>query len=197
MKIKSPNIAWELLNESIMYNKINVQRHQEERECPNCGKVWKIWTQKFYPEEYRFYHFCNDCQKILTPWDRKRIKMEKMPDARKIYLKHKREEFLRGYIKHMLHRTKDRATKKGICFDLKEEDIVIPEVCPLLEIPIIIGTKDNYENTPSIDRIDNTKGYTKDNVWIISKKANSMKNSATPEELNTFCKNVLKYELTR
>lgn len=180
-----------------MYNKVNVQRHQEERECPNCGKTWKLWVQKFYPESYRFSHFCEDCQKILTPWERKTIKMQKLPELREKYLKGKREEFLRSYIKHMVHNAGIRAAKKGIDFNITEKDISIPEVCPLLEIPIVIGTKDDYENSPSLDRIDNTKGYTKDNVWIISKKANSMKNSATPEELDIFCKNVLKYNLNQ
>jgi hypothetical protein len=178
-----------------MYNKINVQRHQEERECPNCGKTWTIWTQIFQPENCRFYHFCKDCQKDLTPWQRKKIKMEKVPGFREQYLKGKREEFIRSYVKHMVRHAEIRAARKGIEFNITEEDIIIPEKCPLLEVPLEIGTKNDYEYSPSLDRKDNTKGYTKDNIWIISKKANSMKNSATTDELDRFCKNVLRYSL--
>ena len=39
------------------------------------------------------------------------------------------------------------------------------------------------ENSPSLDRIDPTKGYVKGNVWIISHKANVFKSYATHEEL--------------
>ena len=67
-------------------------------------------------------------------------------------------------------------------------------MCPILEVPLEFGTKGNYEFSPSIDRIDNSKGYVKGNIQIISKKANSMKNSASAEELRTFCKNILKMQ---
>lgn len=121
--------------------------------------------------------------------------MSKIPDIRSKYLKSKRNEFLRNYKKQMLHRTRARAELKGLEFNIDEDDIVIPEICPILEVPIIVGTKGEYEYSPSIDRIDNSKGYIKGNVQIISKKANSMKNSATSTELITFCKNILRYSL--
>ena len=44
------------------------------------------------------------------------------------------------------------------------------------------------ETSPSLDRIDSTKGYTKNNVQIISWKANRIKAYATVVELETVVK---------
>ena len=56
---------------------------------------------------------------------------------------------------------------------------------------VMFNDKDNYENSPSLDRIDNEKGYIKGNIQVITNKANSMKNCATLDELKVFCKNML------
>ena len=42
--------------------------------------------------------------------------------------------------------------------------------------------------TASIDRIDNSKGYTEDNVQIVHKKINMMRGVLTVEEFKEFCK---------
>ena len=177
-----------------MYNKINVKRHLEYRECLNCGNKWSIYVNKDSITSRRNC-FCLECLKSLTGWEKKKIQMEKIPDYREKYLKQKRQEFLKNYIKHLYNRTKQRALNNNIEFNINIDDIVIPEKCPILEKPLEIGTKNNYEFSPSIDRIDNSKGYIKGNIQIISKKANSMKNSASLDELKTFCKNILRYSL--
>ena len=88
---------------------------------------------------------------------------------------------------------KATAKKKNLEFNIGLEDIILPEFCKYLgtKLTNIQGQGAVWSNY-SIDRIDSTKGYIKGNVEIISRKANSMKNMATEEELVVFAKNVLK-----
>ena len=85
----------------------------------------------------------------------------------------------------MLKYAKYRAKIKKLEFDLTAKDIIIPKNCPVLGIPIY-----PYGNTnaPSLDRIDNTRGYTKDNVVIVSFKANRLKGAATISDLAKIVK---------
>ena len=92
----------------------------------------------------------------------------------------------------MWSRAKYRAAHKGREFTITKEDIVIPERCPLLGIPLVChrGKGSQQGNSPSLDRIDPTKGYIKGNVWVISNRANTLKNDATLQELKTLVENL-------
>lgn len=67
-------------------------------------------------------------------------------------------------------------------FNITPQDISIPEVCPVLHIPLRSGHRVG-DASPSLDRIDSTKGYLKTNTEVISHRANTLKNNATIEEL--------------
>jgi hypothetical protein len=82
----------------------------------------------------------------------------------------------------MWHKAKERASKKGLPFSIKKEDIVIPEVCPILGVTLAVGSIKDRHNSPSLDRIDPMLGYTPDNVAVISHRANTIKNNGTAEE---------------
>ena len=85
---------------------------------------------------------------------------------------------------------KRRAEKSKMEFSISIEDIKIPEICPLL------GLKLSYEdfgvryNSPSLDRKNSKKGYTKENIWVISSRANFLKNDAELSELELLVKNL-------
>ena len=76
-----------------------------------------------------------------------------------------------------------RSKKKGILFDLEFVDITIPETCPLLGIPLRMGKRTAGFDSPTLDRIDPSKGYVKGNVWVISRRANMIKSDASIEEI--------------
>jgi hypothetical protein len=80
---------------------------------------------------------------------------------------------------------KHRAKKQEIDFDLSLEDISTYTTCPVFGWVLERGIR-GQKNSPSVDRVDPTKGYTKDNIQILSSQANLMKQDATPEELLMF-----------
>lgn len=108
------------------------------------------------------------------------------------YIVYNRNKRAADPIRNRLYDIKSRCRKVGIEFDLKEEDIVMPDVCPVLGIKLEKGSGSIQNASPSFDRIDPSKGYVKGNIQILSVKANAMKRDATPEELRMFARWVLK-----
>lgn len=91
-------------------------------------------------------------------------------------------------MKFILKGAKHRAKLAGLEFTITEADVVAPEFCPVLGIRMKsgLGTRRGNEMrdaAPSIDRIDNSRGYTPDNVVVVSLRANRLKSDATVEEL--------------
>lgn len=98
-----------------------------------------------------------------------------------------------NYQKHLLSSAKYRAKRKGLEFNLELSDIIIPDKCPYLETVLTSEKlKGHRDSHMSVDRIDNSKGYIKGNIEIISYKANVMKHNASKEQLITFALNVLR-----
>lgn len=88
--------------------------------------------------------------------------------------------------KNLFQLAQHRAKTKGIEFNIELSDIIIPEICPILGLPIKKAIDGNRDLSPSLDRIDNSKGYIKGNVQVISFKANAMKLTANKDELINF-----------
>lgn len=91
----------------------------------------------------------------------------------------------------LLKAAKNRAKNRGMEFNIDLSDVPVPEICPLLGIPLAKST-DGYAspNSPTIDRIDQDKGYVKGNVWVVSWRANTLKNDASLNELETLVKSL-------
>jgi len=76
-------------------------------------------------------------------------------------------------------------TRSGVRTDITIDELVMLKThcCPCCNTTMISGGA-SVDNSPTVDRIDNDKGYTIDNIWIICHKCNSMKSDAkTPSRL--------------
>ena len=117
---------------------------------------------------------------------------------KKYYEKNKIERTKQHYqymqnnpIYYIWSRSKNNAKTKGLEFTIEQKDIQIPTHCPYLNIKLTLELgKGRVESNMSLDRIDSTKGYIKDNIQVISDLANRMKQNATIEQLKTFAKNI-------
>ena len=89
--------------------------------------------------------------------------------------------------KRLLHtNAKFRAKRDNLPFDIELNDLPeIPDRCSVLDIPLKVheGISGWHDDSPTLDRIINDKGYVKDNIRIISNRANRLKMDATVEEL--------------
>jgi hypothetical protein len=98
--------------------------------------------------------------------------------------------------KKLYYAARQRATLKGHEFTIRLDDIMIPECCPVfgfkLEATIGQGRLplSMLERSPSLDRIDNSKGYVPGNVCVISLRANNVKKDATLNELRALVRYV-------
>lgn len=138
-----------------------------QRLCYTCNNM-KMFAEfgKNVNSSLGYDSVCKTCRKIKSRKD-----LEQQSQEYKIF-----------------HRAKTRAKREGISFNLELSDIVIPSVCPVFNVPFVVG---NTHWTPSIDKIVPTLGYVKGNVCIICNRANRLKNDATLAELQSVVRYVV------
>jgi hypothetical protein len=88
--------------------------------------------------------------------------------------------------RHLVSAAKQRAKRKGVPFTITAADVRIPAQCPILGIPLFSKRGKGPgagPNSPTIDRIIPALGYVKENIVVISHKANTIKTNAEPEQI--------------
>lgn len=145
------------------------------KKCATCHQVKS--SDNFHKAEGqkdKFSCYCKSCTKIKN--SKKWIDNSEDHDFKLL---------------QTLRSSKHRAAKKNIENTLTLEDLQMmyptDNKCPILGINLSWGMP--RETSPSLDRIDPSKGYTYDNCQIISNRANTLKNNATLEELE----NIVRY----
>ena len=142
-----------------------------EKRCTKCGIVKPI----------------EDFHRVRKNKERRRSRCNVCRNTHK--RNHYREDRIQNLPRYMLYGCRERAKRRGLKCTITIEDIesVMVDVCPVLDIPLTVNELgSSRDNSYSLDRIDNNKGYVPGNIQIISVKAKTMKSNATLEELEAL-----------
>ena len=95
-------------------------------------------------------------------------------------------------LNELLTEARRRAKKRGKNFNIDLEYLEsiggIPDVCPVLKIPIKFQGSKVTKNSPNIDEIIHCRGYVKGNVRILSQEFNRKKGDLSIDFLDTLKK---------
>lgn len=166
------------------------------RNCTKCKKEKNI-SEYHKKSKYKdgYSPWCKECTSIVNKEynNREEVKTrrkDKFLDNtwREQKNAKERERNRRNPKRKLLNHARERAKKQNIECTITQNDINIPPNCPVLDISLCIGDGIFHNGSPTIDRIDNSKGYTSDNIKVISWRANSIKRDANINELDKIIK---------
>lgn len=137
---------------------------------------------------------CNICKCLLTP-DNKRVGFLLCLRCTRIYENTRRKKWAAKmndkdrWASFAYYDAKKRAKQRGISFYMTLDYLksILPDECPVFKNKFNYTNSASFDN-PSIDRILPSEGYTNDNIVIIGRRANMIKNDASLEEIEAVIK---------
>lgn len=171
------------------------------RICTKCGQ-FKLFEEfsRCKSGKYGRRAMCKTCEHEIqnSPEYRERRKIKRQERrqnedyklaelAKDLNTRHSNPDSIK---KAIVRAAKRRAEAKGLPFSITYKDFELPEVCPLLEIPLQVNEGKAQDNSYSLDRIIPELGYVPGNIWVISNKANMIKNDASLETLQLLVHNL-------
>lgn len=165
-----------------------------------AGHKWYLGTpcKRGHTKRSVHNHGCLECKKIDKKDNRTygKVGRPRKVDSFMGPPKPKRKFFYpETDIDHWIKRSKDKGRKAGNSrkeLSVEYYKSLIVTHCPLLGIELTYKKYVGHTtpvNYASLDKIDPTKGYVEGNVQIVSFRANTLKNSATLEELKLIVAN--------
>ena len=177
-----------------------IATENQTKVCPKCNRELPLSEYNKGNGKYGHRSICRECEhKIQNTPERKarRRELELIRRQDPEHIKHRNEMDKKARLRNPKHwlwvAAKFRAKKKNQEFTITEDDFELPDICPLLEVPMHKNPEQACGFSYSLDRIDSSKGYIPGNVWVISNRANKIKSDATLEELELLVKNLRKY----
>jgi len=176
-------------NECPVFNKRFVFRGETDRKSPNrmSPSLDRVDNSKGYTmENVRVISYkANNLKSNAT--------IEQI-ESLIYYIKNYKEfnnknDHLKDYFKKKFGDLKYAAKKRNLDVNITTQDLLeySPLFCPVMKEPFYIGKGIN-RLTPSIDRVDSSKGYIKGNIGIISHSANRIKSNGTLKQFEQILK---------
>lgn len=169
----------------------------EQKHCPHCKRT--LPTSSFHKDRKKkdgLRSWCREC--VSWKFLHKFIGTEAYQRRLRKYHENRKKQVALDpkpqWITYAMANAKRRSKDAGVEYSLTRESIaaVFPDHCPLIGTPFVFAQGRTLPASPSLDRRDSSKGYTPDNVWVISAKANRIKSDATTEEIAMVAENLRK-----
>jgi hypothetical protein len=177
--------------------------------CSGCktSKALETEYSRCAKSKDGYQNYCKECARLdIRQWRLNNI--EKRQQYEKIYQSEHKEFYYQQGIKYrtenkekvkevqrsyaaknpercMISDAKKRSKKRSVPLTITYKDIKIPEICPVLGIPLkrnLNGGKPS-DNSPALDAVIPQKGYIPGNIAVISHRGNRIKTDATLDEL--------------
>lgn len=160
----------------------------KQKYCSRCKKEYLLTEEFFHRSEFLvdgFNSHCKSCRSKSYHLSRKPVE-----DLRKL---------LNQRIIDLKTRTKRKRVKYRTDLDFNIDYLLFlwdtqKGKCAISGIEMsYILYNGHIHNNVSIDRVDSSKGYTKDNIQLVCSIVNKMKLDMTIEELSFYCKKIIQH----
>lgn len=152
---------------------------EKTKKCSKCEIVKDIQSS-FHKDSSTKDGYTAQCKLCRHESSKRYYKTERGKEQHRVYESIRREC---NHRKMIFDLAKQRAKKKNIEFTITLDDIIIPDVCPVFGIKFDLSNNKLSNNSPTLDRVNNKIGYTKENIRVISWRANRLKSDGTIIEI--------------
>jgi hypothetical protein len=156
---------------------------ETHKTCKICNTTKPI--KEFYQSQRTLK--CKICSLEIS----RKYKKEKRKDIefRKIEADKQKERRVRLWQNTLIHDSKNRGVEHTLTIsNINELFQKQNGLCYWFNVPLIPSNDSKHPQQPSLDRLDRSKGYTKDNVVLTCYSANIGRNETTVEEWEKFLK---------
>lgn len=174
-KIEKPITEYKTYKNKFYPGKIYTHQHCEKCQVDNRLKYYKLnieKVRKYYKinkEKIKKCYKLNREKNIKISKDFYKINRNSILEKAKIRRKLNPSE-------QLLLNIRDIAKKRNLEFTLQQNDLIIPNECPILGITLQVNTNRYNDNSYSFIRINTNLGYLPGNVQIVSFRARRILN---------------------